>query len=462
MAHRPTRAFARRAAPAHRLQYAAAAFEAADARLREHLYVRKSGNAVDEIARHLRCQARAANEEPDLSHLGRQINHGLTGRVARADKRHLLPGAQLCFEGRSPIMHARAFEGFKVWDGWSPVARAAGNDDRARTGAFAVGKIEDETAVIGIARRIKTDHLVWDCHLYPKFLCLVVRASHQSHTGDAGRKSQIVLDPSRGTSLAAERAAVEDQRAEPFRSRIDSGREACRTGANDRHVIDTVGIDRPYQPDATGEFSLARIAQQLSARAQHDRQLTSVDLKALDERFGFRIGFGIEALMRMAVATKKALQTKDVAVFSRADDHRPARARLQQTYAAQNEGAHDPLAEFRLGDKQCPQSIRRDDQSLDRFACACIHQRRPAGELRQLAQELACAMGDNGCAVARLIVPGDFDAAGQDDTKPAGDFADPGQRLANLKGAHLAEPPNTLDLERPKRGEHLLAPRIDD
>jgi len=29
-------------------------------------------------------------------------------------------------------------------------------------------------------------------------------------------------------------------------------------------------------------------------------------VKALDERFGFRIGFGIEALMRMAVAAEKA------------------------------------------------------------------------------------------------------------------------------------------------------------
>ena len=93
---------------------------------------------------------------------------------------------------------------------------------------------------------------------------------------------------------------------------------------------------------------------------------------------------------------------------------------------------------------------------------ACIDQCRPAGELRQLAQELAGAMGDNGCAVARLIVPGDFNPAGQDDTKPAGDFADLGQRVANLKGAHLAEPPDTLDLERLERGEHLLAPRIHD
>src|SRR5712671_3706008 len=321
-------------------------------------------------------------------------------------------------------MHARAFERLKIWDGWSPVARAAGNDDRARTGAFVVGKTDDKTAVAWIARRIKTDHLVWDRHLYPKFLCLVVRASHQSHTGDAGRKSQIVLDPSRGTSLAAERAAVEDQRAEPFRSRIDSGREACRTGANDRHVIDTVGIDRPYQPDATGEFTLARIAQQLSARAQHDRQLTRIDLKALDESFGVRIGFGIETLMRMAVAAEKALQTKHVAVLSTADDHRPARPRLQKADAAQNERAHDPLAEFRLGDQQRPQLIRRDDQGLDGFAGARTCQCGPAGELRQFAQESAGSMGDDVRTVARMIVPRDFDLTGQNDAQASADFAD--------------------------------------
>jgi hypothetical protein len=71
-------------------------------------------------------------------------------------------------------------------------------------------------------------------------------------------------------------------------------------------------------------------------------------------------------------------------------------------------------------------------------------------------------MRHNVCAVARLIVARDFDLAGEDDTKPVPDFADLGQRLANLKGAHLAEPPDTLDLERLELGEHLLAPRIHD
>jgi hypothetical protein len=58
-------------------------------------------NALDEMVRHLRSRARAADEEPGLSHLGLQINQGLTGRVAAADQRHL-SGAQLCLEGRSP------------------------------------------------------------------------------------------------------------------------------------------------------------------------------------------------------------------------------------------------------------------------------------------------------------------------------------------------------------------------
>src|SRR5215469_2091484 len=359
-------------------------------------------------------------------------------------------------------MHARAFEAFKVRHGWSPIARPAGNDDRARTRVFAAGKIENQTAVVWIARGIKTDHLVWDRHLDPKFLCLIVRTCHQSHAGDASRKSQIVLDPSRGTCLTAERAPVEDQRAEPFRSRIDCGCEACRTGADDRHVIDTVGIDRPYQPDATGELSLARIAQQLSARAQHDRQLTRIDLKALDERFGSRISFGIEALMRVAIAAEKALQTKDVAVFRTADDHQSARPRLQETNATQNEGSHDPFAKFRLGDQQCPQSIRRYDQGVNEFARARIRQCRPAGELRQLAQEPAGAMRRNVYAVAQVIVPGDLDLTSQNDAQPSGDVADLGQRFANLKGAHLAEPPDTLDLERLEHGEHLLAPRVHD
>jgi hypothetical protein len=57
-------------------------------------------------------------------------------------------------------------------------------------------------------------------------------------------------------------------------------------------------------------------------------------------------------------------------------------------------------------------------------------------------------MDDDLHAVARWIVADDFDLAGQDDSKPAADIADLDQRLADAEGAHLAEPPDPLDLER--------------
>ena len=56
--------------------------------------------------------------------------------------------------------------------------------------------------------------------------------------------------------------------------------------ADDRHVIDAVGIDRADEPDATGKLGLTRIAQQLPAGAQHDRQLPGVDVKPFDQRLG--------------------------------------------------------------------------------------------------------------------------------------------------------------------------------
>jgi hypothetical protein len=46
--------------------------------------------------------------------------------------------------------------------------------------------------------------------------------------------------------------------------------------------------------------------------------------------------------------------------------------------------------------------------------------------------------------------------------EPAANIAHPSQRLSNVKGPNLAKPPDPLNLERLKRGEHLLASRLHD
>jgi len=140
-------------------------------------------------------------------------------------------------------------------------------------------------------------------------------ARHQGHAADARRKAKVVLDPRRSTRLAAERTAVEDQSGEPFRAGIHRSGKARRACSNDSYVIDAIGIDRPYQADTAGEFVFARIAQQLSVRAQNDRQLTGVDKEAFDQRFRLRVGLRIQCLMGMAIAAEKVFEPKYIAAL---------------------------------------------------------------------------------------------------------------------------------------------------
>ena len=219
MAHRAPRFFARRGAPTHRLKYPAAAFERGYVCLREHFDIRESGDAVDQIARHFRGQARPAHQEPDLLHLARQINHRLAGRISGADQRHLLARAQLCLERRGPIVHARAFECREAFDGRPPVAYAARDHHRARSRALAIRQFEPKAAVVREGGRIKRDRLVRDRRLDPELLRLTVGARHQRHAADAGRKTEVILDARRGAGLPAKCAAIENERAQVLPSR---------------------------------------------------------------------------------------------------------------------------------------------------------------------------------------------------------------------------------------------------
>jgi hypothetical protein len=150
-------------------------------------------------------------------------------------------------------------------------------------------------------------------------------------------------------------------------------------------------------------------------------------VKALDQGLGVRIGIGIESQMRMAVAAQKALQPQHVGMPGSSDDHRAAGAGFEEADAAQDQRAHDALAEFRLGDQQRAQSIGLDDQRLDGPARNGVDQGRPAGKLRELAQEGAGSMGDDRCGSAGRVVAADVDLAREDDAEAAASIADLGE-----------------------------------
>src|SRR5216684_4865804 len=65
-----------------------------------------------------------------------------------------------------------------------------------------------------------------DCKLCAEFLRLNKRARRKRLTGDAGWKSEIVLDPRGGTGLTPERAAIKNHNRETLRCRIHGCSEA--------------------------------------------------------------------------------------------------------------------------------------------------------------------------------------------------------------------------------------------
>ena len=116
-------------------------------------------------------------------------------------------------------------------------------------------------------------------------------------------------------------------------------------------------------------------------------------MEALDQRLRLRVGVGIERLMRMRVAAQEVSEPKHVAVIGAADDHRSTGSALKQADPSEDQGAHDPLAEFGLGDKQGTQPVRRDDECAGRFAGIRVDETGPPRQLRQLAEERSGPLG---------------------------------------------------------------------
>ena len=93
----------------------------------------------------------------------------------------------------------------------------------------------------------------------------------------------------------------------------------------------------------------------------------------------------------------------------------PPAPNSKQADAAQDQRAHDPLAEIGFGDQQRAQPVGRNDQRSHGLLRGGVRKRRPPGHLRQFAHELAGAVRDDQRAATRLIALGDVDVAGEDD-----------------------------------------------
>jgi len=261
--------------------------------------------------------------------------------------------------------------------------------------------------------------------------------------------------------LAAEAAAVQHQRAQPFRSGIDGAGQARRSRAHDRGVIDLVGVDGAHHADAARQFAFTGIAQQLSTQAQHDGKLLRRHLETVHQRGGAAIGEGIQHAMGIAVAGEEIVQPQHVGMAGRADDHRPGGAGLQQSDAAQDQRPHQPLAQFGFLHQHVAQRLAGQDQGVDILRCLGIDQGRAVGQLRQLAQELAWAMLDDGFAAGNTAALADADAARAQENQPRPGFARRQDGCPHGIALPCAETFQPRHIVRRQHREHLAAAGFD-
>ena len=180
----------------------------------------------------------------ELLDLGREEHAGLARRIAAADQRDLLARAELGLDRRGPIGDAGALELVEIGDVGPAVARARRDHDRARRASSA--PLARSSAKPGCVRSSSQWSFVdreRDGELGAEFGRLGEGAAGERLAGNAGREAEIILDPRRRARLAAERARVEHEHRQAFGRAIDRGGEAGGPGADDRHVIDLVGIE---------------------------------------------------------------------------------------------------------------------------------------------------------------------------------------------------------------------------
>ena len=154
----------------------------------------------------------------------------------------------------------------------------------------------------------------------------------------------------------------------------------------------------------------------------------------------------------MSVAPKEAFKAQNIGMVRAADDHRPAGSDIEKVDTAEDQGAHDALAELGLFHQQIAQPARRNEEGLDRLHGVGIDQGRPARKLCKLAHERARTMRYDELGMSRHCAVSDLDPPCQNDKSARRDFAGRDDAIARRIGFQRAKPPQPTDLRRSSTG----------
>ncbi len=165
--------------------------------------------------------------------------------------------------------------------------------------------------------------------------------------------------------------------------------------------------------------------------------------------------------MRVRIAGQEALQANHVRTGFGANQDRTAGTSLDQSDATQDQGPHDPFAEFRLFDHQGAEIFGRNQQRFHIVDSLNVDERRLARQLSYFGDELAGSLLHDRGAVPQGIASGEAHRALDQHVHAGSDFSCHEQRLAGGAAPNFAKTTKPIDFMRRELRKHLLVADID-
>jgi len=154
-----------------------------------------------------------------------------------------------------------------------------------------------------------------DQHACAEFLRLGKCPAGQRLSGNAGGKTEVVLDARARARLPAEGARIDHHSGEAFGGGVDRCREPGRTGAGDDHVEDVLVVVGVEHADAPGQFAFRRIAQHAAVGTDDQRKLLGGGRIPFDHQPGIGVLVRIQQHVRDGVAGQEVAQSRDAGRF---------------------------------------------------------------------------------------------------------------------------------------------------
>src|SRR5215471_1205043 len=133
-------------------------------------------------------------------------------------------------------------------------------------------------------------------------MCLGVGASGQLSTRNPGWKSKVVLDSRARARLSSRRTRLDNQHIESLGGRVNAGRKARWSGADDDEIAPMGVIDPHIEAETVGDFLIAGILQHRLAAADHDRYNRRLHVKVIEQLPHISISVKIEVLEGVIIA----------------------------------------------------------------------------------------------------------------------------------------------------------------